>query len=94
MASQKQKYTGTWRVKFGIRKLVVLQSDWTAKILQLPRAFALGYVRIYIPGGWLGWNCVLVVRDGGVLHSSPLSINSLSGQLLSVLQLNWVAWDV
>ena len=43
-----------------------------------------------------GWNCVLVVRDGGVLHSSPLSINSLLGQLLSVLQLwivNWVAWD-
>ena len=43
-----------------------------------------------------GWNCVLVVRDGGVLHSSPPSINSLSGQLLSVLQLwivNWVAWD-
>ena len=25
-----------------------------------------------------GWNCVLVVRDGDVLHSSHLSINSLS----------------
>ena len=70
------KYTCTWRVKFGIRKLAVLQSDWTVKILQLFCARGCGYA------------CVLVVRDGA------LSINSLSGQLLSVLQLNWVAWDV
>ena len=42
-----------------------------------------------------GCNCVLVVRDAGVLHSSALSINSLLGQFLSVLQLwivNWVTW--
>ena len=26
---------------------------------------------------------MLGVRDGGVLHSSPLSINSLAGQLIS-----------
>ena len=43
-----------------------------------------------------GWKCVLAVCDGGVWHSSPLPINSPSGQLLSVPRLhivNWVAWD-
>ena len=47
-------------------------------------------------GGWLrtGGNCVLVVRDGGVLHSSLLLINSLSGQLLSVLDLKVLLWWV
>ena len=39
--------------------------------------------------GRLATHVVLVARDGGVLRSSPLSIDSLSGQLLSAV--NWVA---
>ena len=83
--STRTDFSGPWHVQAGLTARGALFFFSLASLSEYPGRLATH-----------GWNCVLAVRDGGVLHSSPLSINSLAGQLLSVLQLwivNWVALD-